>query len=74
MIIKTVQFTKLKEVEISFQSCSFGFALFKNMGFQRDVVYLCGPIAPSYVGPNAEGAGGVPESQPMRTAVHMEPK
>ncbi len=37
---------------------------------QKDVVYLGWPIAPSYKSPNA----GVVESQPMSTAVHMEPK
>ena len=29
---------------------------------------------PSYMSPNAGGGGGVAGSQPMRTAVHMEPK
>jgi hypothetical protein len=41
-------------------------------GSQRDVVYLGWPIAPSYIGPNARGGGGC-GSQPMSTAVHMEP-
>ncbi len=27
-------------------------------GLQRDVVYLCGPIAPLYMSPNAGGRGG----------------
>ncbi len=27
-------------------------------GSQRDVVYLGGPIAPSYISPNARGRGG----------------
>jgi hypothetical protein len=34
---------------------------------------LARPIAPSYVSPNA-GGRGVAGSQPMSTAVHMEPK
>jgi hypothetical protein len=41
-----------------------------------DVVYLGWPIAPSYMSPNAGGGGGgrFRASQPMSTAVHMEPK
>jgi hypothetical protein len=38
---------------------------------QRDVVYLCWPIAPSYTSPNSQwrgnGGGGVAGSQPMNT-------
>ncbi len=40
---------------------------------KRDVVYLSWPIAPSYMNPTA-GGRGVAGSQPMSTAVHMEPK
>jgi hypothetical protein len=43
-------------------------------GLQRDVVYLGGPIATSYMSPNAGVGGGVSGSQPMSTAVDMEPK
>ncbi len=45
-----------------------------NRWSQRDVVYLGWLRAPSYVSPNAGGwGGGVARSQPMTTAVHMEP-
>jgi hypothetical protein len=46
-------------------------------GLQRDVVYFGWPIAPSDMNPNAAGGGGgwrVAGSQPMSTAVNMEPK
>ncbi len=45
-------------------------------GSQRDVVFLGWPIAPTYMSPMRGGGegGGVAESQPMSTAVHMEPK
>jgi hypothetical protein len=45
--------------------CTFDFP----RGLHRDVVYLCWPIAPSYMSPNA-GGGGVAGSQPMSAAVH----
>ncbi len=35
--------------------------------------WLTNTVAPSYMSPNA-GGGGVAGSQPMSTAVHMEPK
>ncbi len=38
----------------------------RNRRLQRDVVYLCWPIAPSYMSPNAG-------SQPISTAVHRSP-
>jgi hypothetical protein len=38
-----------------------------------DVVYLCWPIAPSYLSPNEGGWGGVAGSQPMSTTVHRSP-
>ncbi len=41
-------------------------------GAQRDVVYLGWPRAPSYINPNVWG-GGFAGSQPMSSAVHMEP-
>ncbi len=41
-------------------------------GSQRDVVYIGWPIAPSYMSPNV--GGWVAGTQPMSTAVHMEPK
>ncbi len=41
-------------------------------GLQRDVVFLCWPIAPSYMSPSARG-GGVAGSQPISTAVHRSP-
>ncbi len=40
-----------------------------SRGLQRDVIYLCWPIAPSYTSPNARGKGGCCWSQPMSTAV-----
>ncbi len=46
---------------------------FCTKGSQRDVVYLGCLIAPSYMSPNARVVG-VEGSQPMSTAVHMEPK
>ncbi len=39
-------------------------------GLHRETVYLGWPIAPAYGSPNA---GGVARSQPMSSAVHMEP-
>ncbi len=42
-------------------------------GSQRDVVYLGWPIAPLYMSPHVEGVRGLRWSQPMSTAVHMEP-
>jgi hypothetical protein len=47
-------------------------------GYSRGVtkrcrLYLGRPIAPSYMSPNG-GGGGVAWSQPMSTAVHIEPK
>ncbi len=45
---------------------------FVTRGSQRDVIYFGWPIAPSYVSPNAGGAG-VTGSQPMSTAVHRGP-
>jgi hypothetical protein len=41
---------------------------------QGDVVYIGCPIAPSYMSPNAGEGEGFTGSQPVRTAVHMEPK
>ncbi len=41
------------------------------MGLQRDVVYLCWPIAPSYIRVQMRGEGGSWGSQPMSTAVHI---
>ncbi len=51
----------------------------RNLGWNKagghkemSVVYLCWPIAPSYMSPNAgDGGRGVVESQPMSTAVHI---
>jgi hypothetical protein len=43
----------------------------QRSGSQRDV-YLGGPIVPTYMSPNA--AVGVAGTQPMSTAVHMEPQ
>ncbi len=40
-------------------------------GLQRDVVYLCWPIAPSYYESKCGGREGVAGSQPMSTAVHI---
>ncbi len=40
-------------------------------GLQRDVVYLCWSIAPSYTSPNAGERGGLAGSQPMSTALHI---
>ncbi len=40
---------------------------------QRDVVYLCWPIVPSYISPHVWGRGGVGGSQPMSTAVIRSP-
>jgi len=46
----------------------------QQRGLLRDV-YFGWPIVHSYMSPNAGGGGGgVAESQPMSTAVHMEPK
>ncbi len=44
-----------------------------DVGLHKDVDYLCWPIAPSYMSPNARGGGGVACSQPMSTAVHRSP-
>ncbi len=44
-----------------------------SRGIQRDVVYLCWPIAPSCMSPNAGGRGRVARSEPMSTAVHRSP-
>ncbi len=54
-----------------------GFCIYRPLkdgvdGSQRDVVFLGWPKAPSYMSPNAGGGGA--GSQPMSTAVHMEPK
>ena len=40
-------------------------------GLQRDVVYLCWPIAPSYYESKCGGRGGVAGPQLMSTAVHI---
>jgi hypothetical protein len=40
-------------------------------GLQRDVVYLDWPIAPLYIRVQMRGNGGVAESQPMSTPVHI---
>ncbi len=44
----------------------------QSRGLQRDVVYLCGPLAPSYMSPNA-GGGGKLRGLSMSTAVHRSP-
>ncbi len=45
-----------------------------SMRSHRDVVYLCWPIAPSYISPNPwEEGEGVAGSQPMTTVVQGRP-
>ncbi len=55
--------------------CDILYTVQYSQGLQRDVVYLCWPIAPQYTSPNAGewGGGGwrVAGSQPMSTAVHI---
>ncbi len=49
-------------------------SLFQGVTKRCFLLYLGRPIAPSFMSPNAEGVGGrVAGSQPMSTAVHMEP-
>jgi hypothetical protein len=49
--------------------------LAESRGSLRDVVHLGRPLVLSYMIPNAgESQKGVAESQPMSTAVQMEPK
>jgi hypothetical protein len=55
---------------------NFNAHLLSARGLQRDVVCLDRPIPPSYEPKcgGRDGGGGVAGSQPMSTAVHMEPK
>jgi hypothetical protein len=43
----------------------------KTRGLQRDVVYLCWPIAPSQYESKCGGREGVAGTQPMSTTVHI---
>jgi hypothetical protein len=50
---------------------NFKISTMLTRGLQRDVVYLCWPIAPSYTSPNEWGMG-VAGSPPMSKAVHIK--
>jgi hypothetical protein len=64
-------FRVLGHIDAFYEDCQF-FGIRNDLlrGLHRDVVYLGGPIAPSYMSPNAGGRGGVAGSKPMTTAVH----
>jgi hypothetical protein len=73
-------FNNFQEVLLYYSSFLLYYSIYKYIDMIRyltysgDVVYLGWPIAPSYMSPNAGGGGCLAGSQPMNTAVHMEPK